>query len=223
MNDVSSLLQTLAVYALPVLFGITLHEAAHAHVARVCGDSTAWRLGRVTWNPLVHVDLVGTVILPALLYMVTAGAFVFGYAKPVPVHFDKLRRPKRDMVWVALAGPAANFAQAWAWGLALFAMQAMGVTEPFLLRMGQAGVLVNVVLFAFNLFPLPPLDGGRILVGVLPNAAARWVARLEPWGFFLVMALVIMNVLGTIWMRPVMSLTMGALEGLLQPIAYLLR
>lgn len=220
--DFAKLIQTVAIYALPVIFAITVHEAAHGYVARYFGDATAWRLGRVTLNPVSHIDPLGTILMPLLLYFATAGAFVFGYAKPVPVNFGQLRRPKQHMVWVALAGPGANFLQALLWGAAYFLLARLGVDEPFFVKMCQAGVLVNVVMFVFNLFPLPPLDGGRILVGLLPLAQARWLARVEPWGFFIVMALVLTGVVSALWMRPLMQLTYQALDGLLKPLSLLL-
>ncbi len=219
--DIAHLIQTVAIYALPVLFAITVHEAAHGYAARHFGDNTAWMLGRVTLNPAKHIDPVGTILMPLLLYFVTSGAFLFGYAKPVPVRFDRLRNPKRDMVWVALAGPAANLAQALGWGILVYLLPALGVTEPFFNRMCQGGVLVNVVMFAFNMFPLPPLDGGRILVGLLPHQQAALVSRIEPYGFFVVMALVVSGIASTVWMQPVMALTFGLLNLLLSPLAAL--
>lgn len=219
--DISHLIQTIALYALPVLFAITVHEAAHGYAARHFGDDTAYVLGRVTLNPLKHIDLVGTVLMPLLLYFATSGAFLFGYAKPVPVRFGKLRNPKRDMIWVALAGPGVNFLQAFLWGALLFILKGTDVTEPFFIKMAQGGVLVNLVMFAFNLFPLPPLDGGRILVGLLPHRQAELVSRLEPWGFFIVMALVISGIVSTLWLQPLMALSYGLLDFLLTPIAVL--
>jgi Zn-dependent protease len=219
--DITQLIQTVALYALPVLFAITVHEAAHGYAARHFGDNTAWAMGRVTLNPLKHIDPMGTIVMPLLLYFATAGAFLFGYAKPVPVRFGNLRNPKRDMIWVALAGPGANLAQAWIWGALLYLMIGAGISEPFFIEMCQAGTLVNIVMFAFNLFPLPPLDGGRILVGLLPYRQAEMVSRLEPWGFFIVMALVIAGVVSNLWMRPVMALTSGLLDVLLLPLSWL--
>ena len=221
--DFTLLIQTVLIYALPVLFAITVHEAAHGYAARALGDNTAWMMGRVTLNPIKHIDLVGTILMPLVLYFATSGAFLFGYAKPVPVRFDLLRHPKRDMVWVALAGPGANLLQALLWGIALYAMMAMNVSERFFLEMGKAGMLTNVVMFAFNLFPLPPLDGGRIVVGLLPWKQAAWFARIEPWGFFIVMGLVVAGVVSTLWMQPVMRLTFDLLDVMLSPLAYLLR
>jgi Zn-dependent protease len=220
--DIANLIQTVAIYALPVLFAITVHEAAHGYAALHFGDPTAHMLGRITLNPLKHIDPVGTLLMPLVLYFATSGAFLFGYAKPVPVNFGRLRNPKRDMVWVALAGPGANLAQAVAWTLWVYLMFAMGIQEAFFLEMAQAGVLVNLVMFAFNLFPLPPLDGGRILVGLLPMRQAMAVSRLEPYGFFIVMALVVTGVVGSLWLRPLMQTTAAAIELLLTPVRLLL-
>ncbi len=211
------------VYALPVLFAITVHEAAHGYAARRLGDNTAWMLGRVTLNPLKHIDPIGTIVMPLMLYFATGGSFLFGYAKPVPVRFDQLRNPKRDMVWVALAGPGANLLQALAWGVLVYSLLALGLDERFFIDMCKAGMLVNVVMFAFNLFPLPPLDGGRILVGLLPYKQAVLVSRVEPWGFFIVMALVLAGVVSTVWMQPVMSLTYGLLDFVLTPFSALVK
>ena len=221
--DFNNLIQTIAIYALPVIFAITVHEAAHGYVARYFGDNTAWVLGRVTLNPIKHIDLVGTILMPVLLYVATAGTFLFGYAKPVPVRFGNLRKPKQHMIWVALAGPGANFLQALMWGVLLYLANGAGVTERFVLEMCRAGMLVNVVMFVFNLFPLPPLDGGRILVGLLPWRQAQLVSRVEPWGFFIVMALVLTKVINTFWMLPLMGLSFEALELLLSPLRALLQ
>jgi Zn-dependent protease len=217
--DIAQLIQTVAIYALPVLFAITVHEAAHGYAARHFGDNTAYMLGRITLNPIKHIDPVGTILMPLLLYFVTSGAFLFGYAKPVPVRFGNLRNPKRDMIWVALAGPGANFVQAFLWGALFFVLTGLGVNEPFFIKMAQGGMLVNIVMFAFNLFPLPPLDGGRILVGLLPYRQAELVSRIEPWGFYIVMALVITGIVSTIWLVPLMSLSYYVLNILLSPLA----
>ncbi|MES2974822.1 MAG: site-2 protease family protein [Pseudomonadota bacterium] len=219
--DFNNLIQTVAIYALPVIFAITLHEAAHGYIARRFGDNTAWQLGRVTLNPVKHIDPVGTILMPALLYFATSGAFLFGYAKPVPVNFGNLRNPKRDMVWVALAGPGSNLLQALLWGILLYLLAGMGVTERFFIEMCRAGMLVNVVMFVFNLFPLPPLDGGRVLVGLLPYRQAVLVSRIEPWGFFIVMGLVLAGVITTLWMRPLMKLTYDLLQIVLSPLGML--
>ena len=221
--ETSQLIQTVLIYALPVIFAITLHEAAHGYAAQRLGDPTAAMMGRVTLNPLPHIDPVGTILMPLLLYFSTSGAFLFGYAKPVPVRFDRLRHPKRDMVWVALAGPGANLLQALLWGVLLYVLAGSGLTERFFLEMCKAGMLTNVVMFVFNLFPLPPLDGGRILVGLLPWRQAIMVSRIEPWGFFIVMALVITGVISSVWMRPLMDLTFDLLKLSLSPLAFLIR
>jgi len=221
--DFAKLIQTVAIFALPVLFAITVHEAAHGYAARYFGDNTAWSLGRVTLNPVKHIDLFGTLLMPLLLYFATAGTFLFGYAKPVPVQFGHLRKPKQHMVWVALAGPGANFVQALLWGALFYVLSGTGVTERFFVEMCRAGMLVNVVMFVFNLFPLPPLDGGRILVGLLPWRQAQWVSRLEPYGFFIVLALLLLGVISALWMRPLMGITYDVIETLLTPLAALVR
>ena len=220
--DIANLIQTIALYALPVLFAITIHEAAHGYAARHFGDNTAAMMGRITLNPLKHIDPIGTIAMPLFLYFATSGAFLFGYAKPVPVNFGALRNPKRDMIWVALAGPASNFAQAIFWALVLVVLAGLGVHEPFFIKMAQGGILVNLVMWAFNLFPLPPLDGGRILVGLLPWKQAQWVARIEPWGFFIVMGLVIAGVVGNLWLRPLMTLGYALINLLISPLLSLL-
>ena len=219
--DFANLIQTIAIYALPVLFAITLHEAAHGYAALHFGDNTAAMLGRITLNPIKHIDPVGTLVMPLVLYFVTSGAFLFGYAKPVPVRFGQLNNPKRDMVWVALAGPAANFVQAVMWSVMFYVLVVMGVEERFFFEMCQAGLLVNLVMFALNLFPLPPLDGGRILVGLLPMRAAMAVSKVEPWGFFIVMALIFTGVVSAWWLRPLMAATASFIQFMLTPLRLL--
>jgi Zn-dependent protease len=214
MND---LIQTIAVYALPVLFAITLHEAAHAYIAKYLGDTTAYAQGRMTLNPVKHIDPFGTIVIPVVLYIATGGAFLFGYAKPVPIDFSKLRKPKRDMAWVALAGPGANFVMALMWLIFSISLVALQIDEPFFTQMARAGVLTNLVMFAFNLFPIPPLDGGRILTSVLPHKYAYKFAQIEPYGFFIVMLLVILKVL-YFWMTPVMLVAGAALQLLVSPL-----
>lgn len=220
MNE---LIQTVLIYALPVLFAITVHEASHGYTARYFGDHTAAMMGRNTLNPLKHIDPIGTILMPLLLYFSTSGAFLFGYAKPVPVNFGNLRHPKRDMIWVALAGPASNFIQAIAWAIALVLLVVYGVEERFFLEMCRAGVLVNLVMWAFNLFPLPPLDGGRILVGLLPTKAAMTISRIEPYGFFIVLALVLLGIVGNLWLRPLMDIGYSVINSIISPLVALLR
>lgn len=218
MND---LIQTVAVYALPVLFAITLHEAAHAYAAKFFGDNTAYSMGRMSLNPLKHIDPFGTILIPVLLYFATSGAFLFGYAKPVPINFGHLRRPKRDMAWVALAGPGANFLMALLWTLVIYGLVLGSVQEEFFMLMAKAGVLTNLVMFAFNLFPIPPLDGGRVLTSLLPNKYAYKFAQIEPYGFFIVMALVLLKVIYTWWMAPVMYAASLLLQLITYPITFL--
>jgi Zn-dependent protease len=222
--DSYNLIQTVLIYALPVLFAITVHEAAHGYVARHFGDNTATALGRVTLNPLKHIDPVGTILMPLMLYFATSGAFLFGYAKSVPVTVGQLRNPKRDMIWVALAGPVSNFIQAVLWALVLVGLVAVGVNEAFFIKMAQGGILVNLVMWAFNLFPLPPLDGGRVLAGLLPRGRAQeFLARIEPFGFFIVMGLVLAGVVSKYWLSPLMALGYHGINLLLTPFAALLR
>ena len=209
-----SLIQKIAVFALPVIFAITLHEAAHGYVARYFGDMTAAAAGRITVNPLKHIDLVGTILVP-LIILVTSkllggGAILFGWAKPVPVNFTRLRRPKQDMLWVAAAGPGMNFVMAVFWALMIHLGHALGsgfASAPLML-MGAAGVFINVILMALNLIPLPPLDGGRIAVSLLPVKQAMQFARLEPYGLFILLGLLFTGILGLI-LWPLISLFVG--------------
>ena len=197
--DVTSLVQTVAIYALPVLFAITLHEAAHGYVARHFGDMTAHAEGRISLNPLRHVDLNGTVIVPLVLIALSGGKFAFGWAKPVPVNYSALRKPKQHMAWVAAAGPAANLLMAAGWALLLRSVIELprGVASAFLAQMAIAGIVVNLVIMAINLLPILPLDGGRILVGVLPRGLAREYARTERWGGYVLLVFIGASLLDT--------------------------
>lgn len=220
--DISNIIQTIAVYALPVLFAITVHEAAHGYVARHFGDGTAAFLGRVTLNPLKHIDPIGTIVMPLVLYVATSGSFLFGYAKPVPVNFGNLRNPRRDTIWVALAGPLSNLAMAVGWGALLYILVGAGFTEPFFIKMCQGGVLFNILLFVFNLFPLPPLDGGRVLVSLLPPRAAMQVSKVEPWGLFILIGLIFAGILTNVWIAPLMHLSFGLVDLILWPLKAIL-
>lgn len=210
------ILEKFAIYALPVILAITLHEAAHAYAAKYFGDDTAQMLGRMSLNPIRHIDIFGTILIPSVLF-ISGSPFIFGYAKPVPVNFGRLRKPKRDMAWVALAGPAANLFMALCWMLLSILLSKLNFYSPFVFKMMQAGLVVNLVLFAFNLFPIPPLDGGRILVGVLPYRYAQKVSSIEQYGFFIVLGLAFMQVLHY-WMRPVMYAAGTLLQFIISPL-----
>jgi len=209
-----SLIQKITVFALPVIFAITLHEAAHGYVARYFGDTTAAALGRITLNPLKHIDPVGTILVPLAILLTSkllgGGMILFGWAKPVPVNFGQLRRPKQDMLWVAAAGPGMNLVMALFWALMIQLGHALGssfASTPLML-MGAAGVFINVILMALNLIPLPPLDGGRIAVSLLPVRQAIQFSRLEPYGLFILLALLFTGVLGII-LWPLIGLFIG--------------
>lgn len=211
-----SLIQKIAVFALPVIFAITLHEAAHGYVARYFGDMTAAAAGRITLNPLKHIDPIGTIVVPLVILIATklfgAGAILFGWAKPVPVNFAHLRRPKQDMLWVAAAGPGINFIMAVFWALMIQLGHALGsgfASSPLML-MGAAGVFINVILMALNLIPLPPLDGGRIAVSLLPVRQAIQFSKLEPYGLFILLGLLFTGILGTI-LWPLISVFVGVI------------
>ena len=212
-------IRTIAVYALPVLFAITLHEAAHAYAAKYFGDNTAYSQGRMSLNPLVHVDIWGTIVIPIVMFMFSG--FVFGYAKPVPVEFGRLRNPKRDMAWVALAGPLANFIMAVLWLILGVLLVFFQVGEDFPHRVAQAGILTNLLIMAFNLLPIPPLDGGRVVMAMLPHRAAYAFARIEPYGFFIVLALVLLKVVGY-WIEPVMQLAAYLVQLAATPFTFFL-
>ena len=212
--DFASIIPKIAIYALPVIFAITVHEAAHGYVARKFGDNTAYMLGRVTLNPIPHIDLFGTIILP-LIMLLLPGGFLFGWAKPVPVNFGALRNPKRDMLWVAAAGPASNFLMMIGWAIMAKISTLMGDSSYALpLRlMSGAGIFINAIMMIFNLIPLPPLDGGRVAVSLLPNAYARMLAQVEPYGLFIIPLLLISGALGFI-MGPLVNGLISGVAGL---------
>lgn len=201
---------TILIYAVPAILAITLHEAAHGYVARMFGDNTAWMLGRVTLNPIKHIDPVGTLVVPGVLLLGSlvsgTGGLLFGWAKPVPVNFSRLRQPKSDMIWVSLAGPASNLVQALLWAIALklwFILLPATGADQFVYELARAGILVNLMLMAFNLLPILPLDGGRVLAGLLPYNLAWKYSRLEPYGMIVIIVLLMSGLLNY-FIRPFM-------------------
>ena len=209
--DVNLLVQTVAIYALPVLFAITLHEAAHGYVARHFGDMTAHAQGRISLNPLRHIDPVGTLLVPAIFLLVFR--IPFGWAKPVPVNYSALRKPRQHMAWVAAAGPGANLAMALVWAVLLKSAVLAG--SEFFELMARAGILVNLVFMFLNLLPILPLDGGRIVASLLPSRAAWRYAKLEPWGLPLLILLLVTNVLNFV-LEPLV----GASDALIRSIVF---
>lgn len=209
MNDI---IQGIAIYALPVIFAITLHEAAHGYVAKYFGDPTAEKAGRISLNPLRHIDPFGTILLPLMLFLASkllmGSGLLFGWAKPVPVDFNQLRQPKKDMLWVAAAGPGANLFMAFFWA----AVIKVGISIPDgiyakpMILMGIAGIEINVILMVLNLLPIPPLDGGRIAVSLLPNKLAWKFAHIEPYGFVILLLLLFSGGLGIV-LWPLITMT----------------
>jgi Zn-dependent protease len=200
MMELENTVRLIALYAIPGIFAITLHEAAHGYAARHFGDLTAYEAGRITLNPIRHIELMGTIVIPILILIASQGRYAFGWAKPVPVNFGRLRNPKRDMLWVAAAGPGANLLMAILWACVIKAMQGVPpnyFTEPILL-MARGGIIVNAVLMVLNLLPLPPLDGGRIAVSLLPTKMAYRFARVEPFGLIILVVLMLLGVLGKV-------------------------
>lgn len=246
--DVNSLVQTVAIYALPVLFAITLHEAAHGYVARHFGDLTAHAQGRISLNPARHIDLLGTVVVPLLILLFSSGKFLFGWAKPVPVNYSALRKPRQHMAWVAAAGPGANLAMAILWAVALracigmsdrsdawmqvaqthgagalvdVAMRQGTSATDFMIAVSAAGIMVNLVLMLLNLLPILPLDGGRILASLLPSRAAWQFAKLEPWGVPLLLLLLFIPVYGSNLLSIILSPLLFESEALVRAMVLL--
>ena len=197
-------IQAVAINAIPLIFAITIHEASHGYAARKFGDNTAYMLGRVSLNPAKHIDPVGTILLPLALILMQS-PFLIGYAKPVPVNFGRLKNPRIDSIWVALAGPGSNFFQALIWLILLILLMGFGIDEKFLISMSQAGISWNLSLLVFNLLPIPPFDGGRVLSGLLPTRQSLALDRLEKWGFYIVLGLMFTGIISNLWMAPLMS------------------
>jgi Zn-dependent protease len=204
-----SLVQKISVWLVPVLLAITVHEVAHGWVAARLGDKTAFMLGRLTLNPLKHIDPMGTILIPGLLLLLQTG-FIFGYARPVPVNSRNLRRPKRDMAIVAAAGPLINFCMGIGWALLMRVGGLMGETGAALVYMGVAGIFINSILMVLNLLPLPPLDGGRVMAGLLPGRWAWYFSRIEPYGFFILIGLLVTGILGMV-LWPLLSVVLAIL------------
>ncbi|HNN07499.1 MAG TPA: site-2 protease family protein [Azospira sp.] len=200
------MVQAVAIAALPIVLAITLHEAAHGYAAKHFGDPTAYLEGRITANPLKHIDPIGTIVVPLAILLLSTGGILFGWAKPVPVNFGNLRQPKRDMLWVAAAGPGANLVMAMIWALVLKTawMLPLNYFSVPMSEMAKTGIYINISLLVLNLFPLPPLDGGRIAVSLLPHRLAWKFAQLERWGFPILLVLLFTGILGSI-LRPLMT------------------
>lgn len=218
MND---LIQKVLVFALPVVFAITLYEAARGYAARYFGDTTALAQGRLSFNPMVHIDPIGTLVMPVVLYLISNGTFLFGYAKPMPINYSMLRDPKKNLKWIALSGPAFNLVMGFAWLLLSLLLDIFKVDEDFFLKMTGAGVLTNLAMFAFHLLPIPPLAGGQILLSLLPHAQAYKFAKIEPYCFFILIGLAMLHIL-QYWMVPLMALGGFALQLLASPFYMLL-
>jgi Zn-dependent protease len=215
-----SIVQKIVAWILPVLFAITVHETAHGWMALQLGDKTAMMLGRLTLNPIKHIDPLGTILIPGLMYMMAG--FMFGWAKPVPITWQNLRQPKRDMVFVAAAGPVSNLIMAMLWTLVIRIGLALGDAGLALVFMGVAGIFINCILMVLNLLPLPPLDGGRVMTGLLPGPLSYKFSRIEPYGFFILVGLMVTGLLGVIiW--PVIEFFIGLMAGIsgLEPRAFM--
>jgi Zn-dependent protease len=212
---IESIIQAFTIYSIPAILAITLHEAAHAYAAKFYGDATAYMLGRMTLNPVKHIDPIWTILVPAVILVMSQFTFFFGGAKPVPVNTHALRNPKRDMALVAAAGPGANLLMMLAWGIVAKIVVGLPVSGPteFIVAVAQAGIYVNALLMIFNLFPLLPLDGGRIIAGLLPNQLALAYSRLEPYGMIILVLLIVTGVMN-MFLGPLLRVSMKTVYSL---------
>ena len=219
--DIAEVIQKITVFVIPALLAITVHEAAHAYVAKYFGDDTAERMGRMTLNPTAHIDPISTILLP-LITLLMPGGFFFGYAKPVPVVASRLRNPAKDMPMVALAGPMSNFIMAFFWSILLFVLgYFVADTESnFFIKVASVGVIFNLILFAFNMLPILPLDGGRVLMGLLPANMARSFSQMEHYGMFIVLGLAFMTggLLFNYWVYPIVNVAQSIINLILYPL-----
>lgn len=220
--DIGNLIQQAAILTLPLLFAITLSESARGHAAYWLGDKTGWSQGRVTWNPANHVSPVETIVIPLVMFFATNGSFVFGSAKRIPIDYRNLREPKSAAIWIELASPIALFVMALLWYIAFTLLHLMQVQEPFVMGTCKAGIFVSLSLFAFQLLPIPPLAGGRILLFSLPPKYGAQLARVEPWSMWIILILALVGVLGPLWMGPITQLGLAALQLLTLPLTALL-
>ncbi len=221
--DFGNIIQLAAISALPLLFAITLSEAARGHAAFWLGDKTGWSQGRMTWNPTNHISPMETVVIPLVMFLATSGSFVFGSAKPIPIDYRNVREPKKhSAIWIEIASPIALFVMALVWYLVLIALQFFQIDEPFFKGTGSAGVRVCLSLFAFQLLPVPPLAGGRILLFSLPQKYAVQLARIEPWSIWIILLLAVAGIIGPLWIAPIFSISLSVLKLLTSPLTLLL-
>lgn len=220
--DFGNLIQQAAILTLPLLFAITLSEAARGRAAYWLGDKTGWSQGRVTWNPANHVSPVETIVIPLVMFFATNGSFIFGSAKRIPIDYRNLRDPKSGAIWIELASPIALFVMALLWYIAFTALHLLQVQEPFVLGVCKAGIFVCLSLFAFQLLPIPPLAGGRILLFSLPPKYGAQLARIEPWSMWIILGLAFTGIIGPLWMGPITQLGLATLQVLTLPLTALL-
>ncbi len=221
--ELGNLIQLAAISALPLLFAITLSEAARGRAAYWLGDKTGWSQGRLSWNPANHITPMETVVIPMVMFLATGGGVVFGGAKPIPIDYRNLREPKKNSaIWIEMASPIALLLMALLWYVALIVLKLLQIDEAFFRGTCSAGVMVCLSLFAFQLLPIPPLSGGRILLFSLPQKYAMQLAKIEPWSMWIILLLAFAGIIGPLWIAPVRSLGLGFLQLLTSPLTALL-